>query len=719
MKLYIGIFILALFLSACGKKFMDPKGNQFLAAEVTASPLTIASDSLVTITGQGFSTDPNQDQVFFNGTGAAVLQASATRLVVKAPAAGSTGNITVRVNGEQANGPVFTYPSSSVFSMSPLSGVDSTTVTLATAIRVGPTASTTVLFGNLPGKVLYTDSSRIIVSAPHGVQTGQLSIQTNGQQYAGPVFTLITVQAVSPNIQGSGGGTVQIIGTGFNPVPNRNAVTFTQKFTGNPVPATVVGGSVDTLTVQLPAGVGTGPVTVNPNNQNVVTGPIFTLFSIDSRSSQPYSFPFIATSGIPQLLIGSGFNPDVSQNHLTVNGLPCTVTYVSPTGDSILYYLPDLINPPQIGLANGPLVLQSGSLTATTAGLQNIAYEEVTTLAGGSYGLANGKGKNAQFETLAGITYGHPLGAAAYNSPAYFYVVDREANNVRRITTDGIVTLVAGSPTGQAGYADGIGASALFNAPSGVVIDNNGYLWVADSGNFRVRVIDPKTYQVTTVAGTGVPGTADGVGVSAQFLGPTGVSLYGSNCYSCGLTASVVITDAAGGTGSLRQVVRLSDGSVTVTTLQSGLINPRSPYGGYSQVAYVDNEAVYYYNAGGFLAGTPGSAGFMNGPSGALFNNPLGLVAMSPPIPGTFWMVGDAGNNVIRVIYNNTYTTGTGPYPVYTYIGGMGGTTAGYQDGGFRTALFNKPGAMITVPNSYKTFLYVCDVGNHAIRIIN
>jgi hypothetical protein len=705
MKLYTGIFILALCLPACGKKFMNPNGNSLLGSSVTASPLTIASDSLVTITGQGFSANPDQDLVFFNGVGAAVLQASTTQLIVKVPVAGSTGNITVRVSGEEADGPLFTYTLGSAFSISPSSGVDSTTITLVTAIHVGPAASTTVSFGNLTGKVLYTDSSRIIVSAPTGVQTSQLSIQTNGQQYAGPVFTRTTVLTVNPNFQGAGAGTLQITGTGFNPIAGQNVVTFTQSGTTR-VAAAIVGGNVDTLTVKIPATAGTGPVAVNPNNQNVVTGPVFTVFAI--ASSKSIDFPYLVTSGARQLLSGKGFNPDINQNHLTVNGLSCTITYVSPTGDSIIYYLPDVINPSQIGTASGVLLLQSGNLTAAST----TSYTEVTTLAGGSFGLTNGSGKSAQFETLSGICWGNPNPSISSGS-SYFYVCDRQANNIRQITEDGVVTLVAGSPTGQAGYAEGIGASALFNAPSGIGIDNSGYLWVADSGNARIRLINLSTYQVTTLAGTGTPGTADGPGSSAQFLGPNGMVL--SVGYQ--LQASATITDAGGGTGSIRTVARDNYGNVTVTTDATGLTDPHAPVGVSAGLGYLDNQAVYTYQSGStVLAGTPGSAGLMNGPSGALFNNPAGLGYFFSGSYGIFELVSDAGNNVIRVINNQTGSSGPGPYPVYTYVGGMGGSTAGYQDGGYRTALFNQPGPMIVINQNQHYYIYVCDVGNHAIR---
>jgi IPT/TIG domain len=744
MKQYsgLGISLLLLFFS-CGKKFENPNGNQFLGAVVTASPLTIAPDSLVTITGQGFSTNPSQDQVFFNGVGAAVLQAGTTQLVVKAPAMGATGNITVRVNGEQANGPVFTYGGKSVFSISPASGIAGTTVTL-TGMNVGPAATTTVNFGSLPGKVLYTDSARIIVTAPTAVQTGQLTVNTNGSQYAGPVFTLCAITSIGAVLQANGAAAVSIVGTGFNPVPGKNTVNFTKnpKFRLGPsdttVIASVISGNTDTLIVAIPSIAGTGTISVNSNGQNTLISSVFNLFSISSV--KPFSFPYVASSGFLQVLTGIGFNTDISQNHLTVNGLSCTLSSISPTGDSIYFYPPDVVNPARAGTANGPIVLQSGNLTTTyttyftndvnpTIVPVSYVYQEVSTLAGGAFGLANGKGRQAQFETLSGITGGVTIGGTT------LYVTDKQANTVRAVTADGTVTLLAGSPTGQAGYQDGIGAAALFNAPCGIATDGNNNLFVADSGNFRIRMINVLTGQVTTLSGSGMQGSVDGPGATAQYMGPNSITLLSSTFG--GGPSSYYITDAGGGQSSIRQV--FNDGLGTVSTLQTGLPDPASAAYIYNQgnnlqgnaqwgLFYFSDQALYSPSLGGLIAGVPGTSGFQNAADAttALFNNPAGIVGVNVPIPNyTFpyyttasLMISDQGNNVIRMVDVTTYPNG--PYPASTYIGGMGGTTAGFQDGGYRTALFNRPGPMTSIGGGNSiAFYYVCDVGNHAIRVFN
>lgn len=734
MKQYLGIALsLLLLLYSCGKKFQNPDGNQFLGASITASPLIVASDSLVTIGGSGFSPDVSQDQVFFNGVAATVLQASATRLVVKVPPRGSTGPITVRVRGEQANGPVFTYTAGSAFSISPSSGIGGTTITLIGS-KVGSVGSTTVNFGSLPGKVLYTDSSRIIVTAPDQVQTSQLTITTNGNQYAGPVFTLCTITSISPAMQGAGAGTLKIIGTGFNPIPSRNTVNFPTSpasrvlSADTVVVAAVVSGNTDTLVVSIPATAGTGTISVNPNGQNVIAGPVFTLFAI--TAVRPLSFPYIASSGFPQLIKGNGFNTDPSQNHLTVNGLPCTISSVSPTGDSIIFFPPDLVGPSRPGSANGPIVLQSGGVSTTyTAQYSNqvtptilpvaYQYEEVSTLAGGTFGLANGRGSQAQFETLSGI---------ASDGRHRIFVTDKQANNIRAITTQGDVTLVAGSPTGQAGYQDGIGAATLFNAPTGIAYDNNGNLYVADSGNFRIRKINLSTYQVTTVSGTGVQGSVDGPGATAQYQGPNGIA-YAGGGFGGYTPAIFYITDANGGQGNIRQLT--ADGFGSVTTTQSGLANLASVgaivYNTPFPVAYCSNQAFYIPAIGGLVAGIPGSAGFQNAMDGttALFNNPSAIFPFniySPDNPNgnsQCFLISDRDNNVVRLVNMTGYPNT--PYSVSTFIGGMGGTNAGFQDGGYKTALFNKPGPMTAMyySGSPGSNTYICDVGNHCIRVFN
>jgi sugar lactone lactonase YvrE len=136
----------------------------------------------------------------------------------------------------------------------------------------------------------------------------------------------------------------------------------------------------------------------------------------------------------------------------------------------------------------------------------------VTTLAGtaGTFGSADGTGPAAQF--------GLPLGVAV-DAAGNVYVSDSYFNTIRKITPAGVVTTLAGS-AGMAGHADGSGASALFYQPAGIGIDASGNIYVADSGNNTVRKVTSAGV-VSTVAGlAGTSGTANGTGPAARFNGP-------------------------------------------------------------------------------------------------------------------------------------------------------------------------------------------------------
>ncbi|MFY7997388.1 MAG: hypothetical protein ACOVSW_02180, partial [Candidatus Kapaibacteriota bacterium] len=118
------------------------------------------------------------------------------------------------------------------------------------------------------------------------------------------------------------------------------------------------------------------------------------------------------------------------------------------------------------------------------------------------------------------------MGAAArFNAPMYiakdasnnFYVTDRLNHRIRKITPAGNVTTLAGSASG---YADGLGAAAQFNQPSGIDVDASGVVYIGDgfdlASNYRVRMIQPNG-MVSTLAGTGVIGNTDGAYNVAQF----------------------------------------------------------------------------------------------------------------------------------------------------------------------------------------------------------
>jgi sugar lactone lactonase YvrE len=138
----------------------------------------------------------------------------------------------------------------------------------------------------------------------------------------------------------------------------------------------------------------------------------------------------------------------------------------------------------------------------------------VTTLAGSSTsGYADGTGNAASFSFVTGL---------AVDSNGNVYAADAYNNCIRKITPAGVVSTFAGSTT--SGAANGVGSSASFNTPWGVAIDTSGNLIVADGGNNSIRLITPAGI-VTTIAGSTTAGSADGVGSNASFNSPWGVAV--------------------------------------------------------------------------------------------------------------------------------------------------------------------------------------------------
>lgn len=102
------------------------------------------------------------------------------------------------------------------------------------------------------------------------------------------------------------------------------------------------------------------------------------------------------------------------------------------------------------------------------------------------------------------------------------YVADAgNQNRIRRVSATGVVSDLAG---GSEGFADGSGPAAQLHTPSGMALDPQGNLIVADTGNHAIRKITPQGV-VSTIAGNGSPGYADGAGKLAQFNGPIGVAV--------------------------------------------------------------------------------------------------------------------------------------------------------------------------------------------------
>lgn len=141
----------------------------------------------------------------------------------------------------------------------------------------------------------------------------------------------------------------------------------------------------------------------------------------------------------------------------------------------------------------------------------------VSTLAGlaGTSGSADGTGAAARFYDPRGLVV---------DSVGNVYVADGSNNLIRKITPAGGVTTVAGSSAVVGGFVDGTGTAARFNSPSGLTLDSGGNLYVVDSFNHRIRKITPAG-DVSTFAGSGTPGKADGTGTAASFRNPGAIAV--------------------------------------------------------------------------------------------------------------------------------------------------------------------------------------------------
>ncbi|MEN3330812.1 MAG: hypothetical protein V7641_177 [Blastocatellia bacterium] len=137
----------------------------------------------------------------------------------------------------------------------------------------------------------------------------------------------------------------------------------------------------------------------------------------------------------------------------------------------------------------------------------------VTTLAGiGAPGSLDGAHDAASFTDPFGV---------AVDRRGNVIVSDGATNRLRLITPQGEVKTIAGS---SEGYGDGPAAEAQFNTPSGIALDREGNLIIADTSNHRIRKLSKDYATVSTIAGSGTAGFRDGPADKAQFDGPMAVA---------------------------------------------------------------------------------------------------------------------------------------------------------------------------------------------------
>jgi len=261
-----------------------------------------------------------------------------------------------------------------------------------------------------------------------------------------------------------------------------------------------------------------------------------------------------------------------------------------------------------------------------------------TTYAGaGTLGFSGGTSATAQFYSPQGL---------AFDANGNLYVADQGNNAIYKITSTGTVSILAG--TGLVGYVNGAGATARFNAPQGIATDATGNVYVADRNNNMIRKISTAGV-VTTLAGTGATALTNGDGPTvATFNRPVGVAV--------DATGNVYVTDQGNialrkitPAGAVSTMI----GNTTTTALLNNLSGIAIDAQGNmyitdqtGRILLINTQNILYT-----LAGKANTTGFADGSkTTAMFSNPTSIaVDASKNI-----YVTDYNNNRVRKLVVTT-----------------------------------------------------------------
>jgi hypothetical protein len=250
-----------------------------------------------------------------------------------------------------------------------------------------------------------------------------------------------------------------------------------------------------------------------------------------------------------------------------------------------------------------------------------------------------------------------PWGTAYDITTGNLVVTDYSDNRIRRISSGGTVSTFAGS--GASGSADGTGEAAVFYFPAGVSITSAGVTYVADRGNHKVRQIS-STGAVTTLAGSGAAGASNGVGFeTTSFYYPQGVAAFNDT--------EIYVADT--NNNLIRKIVVFSNGNVNTTTLSG--------------------------------SGTYGTVDGIN--VDVAFMQPRGLAVTTTRVV----FVADTNAHAIRKVATNGITT---------TIAGAPNTGSGLVNADGIAARFYNPYDVSVNADGY---IFVADTNNNVIRIVS
>lgn len=467
------------------------------------------------------------------------------------------------------------------------------------------------------------------------------------------------------------GEAITVTGTGFDPTAGNNTISI------NGIPAMVTAATNTTLTVTVPVGATTGKITATTTGGTAQSTQNFIVNTVNAPTIANFN-PANGIIGVaPTTTVtinGTHFDPTPGNNTVRFNGVQATVNTASATVLTVTV----------------PLLATTGKMTVETAnGLATSATD--FTVDSSVYTIAG----------TAGILSAHGI---AIDGDGNLYVSDNGNHKILKLVpqANGTYTMSLYAGIGTAGAADGDRlTTAQFQAAEDVVVDTNGDIYVADTGNSAIRKITAATGVVSTLANT-VQG----------LKAPEGVEL--------GLDGKVYFTD------NVTTCTLFLFGVCFVNTLTHARVYQMNK-DGTGLVAFAGNTA-------GDAPGTGTAAAFkhmegivVNRTTGDLYvadteNHKIkkitvpGAVVTDYVVPPVGFVMHEIGMDAA----GNVYIPGEAKHQIYkvnattqaiTSIAGTG--VAGFNEGAASSALFNSP-RDVAIDNHGNC--YIADISNARIR---